>query len=128
MLGIDFGDRHIGLALNRGTGIAVPFKMIPYDELFWTILIQLARDERINRIVVGLPVSLSGKEHERALKTRSFVDELKRKVSIPVYLQDERLSSKAARAKGVKGHVDAAAAAEILQTYLDRYGKLRTSI
>ncbi len=120
-LGIDFGDSYIGLALSGKGNIALPYKVIPYNKVFWEFIQKLIADEGITICVIGWPISLSGNENERTRATQRFIDEFKKRIKLPVFFSDERLSSKAAHAQGVKGRVDAIAAAEILQTHLDRH-------
>lgn len=119
-LGIDWGEKRIGLALGDSeTKIATPFKVVGgIDEI-----IKIIKDEDINTAVVGVPLKMGGGEKISDEFIR-FIDLLKEKISIPIYKVDERLSSKAADAlaggKKVKAERDAIAAMLILQSYLDK--------
>src|SRR5262249_34041291 len=86
-------------------------------------------DDGLERIVVGMPASLEGRPNDASARVAAFVAALKRRVMLPIATEDERLSSReaesrlAVNARGWrkrKAHLDAAAAAVILQDYLDR--------
>lgn len=135
ILGIDFGERRIGLALSDPTGtIAQPLdaivrrrgKRAPVQALLERIE---ANDVR--EIVVGLPLSLTGDDTEWTREVREFAAKLATRSGRPVHLVDERLTSVAAeravrslglrrRERERKDRVDTAAAMLILQSHLDR--------
>lgn len=121
LLGIDFGEKKIGLALSSGN-TALPFAVIPHDRHCVDFLEKLIAEEGITRVVVGLPFSLSGSENKHAKRVRKFIAVLSSALSVPVVAEDERFSTKAAHAAGSGSIDDAHAAAEILQTYLDAHG------
>jgi putative Holliday junction resolvase len=134
-LGIDFGERRIGLALSDPSGtIAQPLdaivrrrgKRAPVQALLERIE---ANDVR--EIVVGLPLSLTGDDTEWTREVREFAAKLATRSGRPVHLVDERLTSVAAeravrslglrrRERERKDRVDTAAAMLILQSHLDR--------
>lgn len=135
MLGIDFGERRIGLALSDPTGtIAGPLETIrrragkraPLRRLE-----EICRERGVGHLVVGLPLDLDGNETPWCGEVRAMGDELAGRMEVPVDYVDERYTSKlaerAVRSVGLpkarreeKGRVDAAAAALILQSWLDR--------
>ena len=135
MLGIDFGERRIGLAASDPTGVlASPVGTV---ERRRGKRMPLARIESVARergavgLVVGLPLDLQGHENAWCAEVRAAGDELARSLDVPVHYVDERFSSvqaeEALRAQGIqpsrrdeRGRVDAAAAAVILQAFLDR--------
>ena len=136
-LGIDLGERRIGVAVSEGT-IAVPLTIIEHKNRATDIgrVLEIAERERVAAIVVGLPVSLSGEEHEQARLTRRFGEQLAERAAVPVIYHDERYSTANARqavesmqpAKPQRrarpsrkrvAHVDDRAAAVILQSYID---------
>jgi putative Holliday junction resolvase len=140
-LGIDYGERRIGLALSDPTGtIAQPLPPIlrrrgkrpPARAL---IEIMAAND--VGRVVVGLPLSLEGEDTEWTREVRAFATQLERRAGREVVLLDERLTSviaqRAVRAIGLprrerqrKERVDTAAAMLILQSFLDRSARRDT--
>jgi putative holliday junction resolvase len=129
-LGIDPGDARIGVARSDPTGfLATPLETVRRGRGDLARLARLAREAEAVEIVVGLPRSLSGREGPAAVKTRDFADRLAaRMATVPVRLQDERLTTVSAEAmlrdRGKKGAerravVDQAAAVLILQHALD---------
>lgn len=135
-LGVDVGERRIGVALSDPTRtLASPLatltrrrgKRAPLGELA-----ELAAAHGVAQLVVGLPLDLSGHETEWTREVRSLGEALSRRTGLPVDFVDERMTSVRAereiRGSGLprsrreeKGRVDAAAAALILQTWLDRW-------
>ncbi len=120
-LGVDWGEKRIGLAIGESeTKIASPFKVAgSLDEVR-----QIIKEEKVERVIVGKPVKLSGDTSKLPGGFNSFVDTLKNIKSVKVELIDERLTSKAADAlqgtKKTKAPRDTIAAMLILQSYLDR--------
>jgi putative Holliday junction resolvase len=122
-LGIDVGQRRIGLAVSDATGtLARPLK---------TLLVAPERsvDQVVQEIVVGMPIRLDGTPSEATGRVLSFLDALRRRTAIPILAEDERLSSREAEQRLAlrerdwrkrKGRLDAAAAAVFLQDFLDR--------
>jgi len=131
ILGIDYGERRIGLALSDPLGIiAKPLKIIDRKETIDYIseILNISKEKNVNIIVVGLPLTLRGGQSKQTEVVQKFIHELKQLGKIPVVSVDERLSSIAAKRslheQGVKtghekGRVDETAAAIILQEYLD---------
>jgi putative Holliday junction resolvase len=123
MLGLDVGERRIGVAVSEGR-IAVPLTIVEHTDRAADLarIVDLAGREAATAIVVGLPLAPDGGEGEQARLTRKFGEQLAARTSLPVAYQDERLSSadiSAARA-GRKGKpIDDLAAAAILQRYID---------
>jgi len=130
ILGIDFGRKRIGLALSDAAGIfAFPYKAITYKEQRQAIkeIVAVIKKEKAQAIVFGLPLSLAGKLEKSAQEAKKFAEMLKKELTIPIYLQDERFSTKEAIAylkqkkkKISKEEKDCASACLILQTFLDR--------
>ncbi len=134
-LGIDFGERRIGLALSDETGtIAFPLttldrrrgKRAPLRRIE-----EAAHRHEVEALVVGLPLELTGEESSWSRDVRQVGGKLSARLGIPVHMVDERMTSvRASRAvRGIglprgkreeRGRVDAAAAAIILQSWLDR--------
>ena len=131
IIGLDVGGKRIGVALSDPTElIASPLTTILRTECMSDIqeISRLVTQNDVGKIVVGLPLALSGRLGFQANKVIKFVEVLSRNLNIPVELADERLSSvmaeKLLREAGVepsrnKSRIDTAAAAVILQRYLD---------
>lgn len=135
MLGVDLGSRRIGLAISDATAtLATPLSVLHRGAdhaADHAAILATARDEEAARIVVGWPRSLSGGDGPAALAVREEVEELQLAAGddLPIELYDERFSTVTAsqhlRAAGKKRSrhlIDAAAAAVILQGYLDATG------
>jgi putative holliday junction resolvase len=71
-------------------------------------------------VVVGLPLTLRGEEGEQASEARTFAERLERRVSVPVELHDERLTTRLAERTGGARDADSRAAAHLLESYLAR--------
>jgi len=131
-LGLDVGERRIGAAVSDPEGIlAMPLAAIEARSEHEAVerIEALAREHDVERVVVGLPLSLDGSLGPQAQRVKSFADALAERIEIPVVTWDERLSTVAAgRAladAGVKRgkrkkRLDSTAASLILQGYLDR--------
>ena len=137
VLGIDYGARRVGLALSDATGtLASPWRLIQRSA-------SEARDARtagrrgrtvaaeedgLEAVVVGWPRRLDGSPTHQTPQVEAFARALEQRVGVPVILQDERLSSREAESRLAvrerdwrrrKEKLDAAAAAIVLQDYLD---------
>ena len=133
-MGLDVGDRRIGLALSDplgilASGLGALERRDPERDV--EAILALARENQVNRVVVGLPRHLDGSLGEQARKVQAFAQKLGELLPVPLEYWDERLSTVAARERlreaGVKRasrhRVDAAAATVILQGYLDAKGR-----
>lgn len=124
-LGIDYGAARTGFAVgDDATGIAFPRTVIAGGEkALLEFIKKTISEEKIEAIVLGLPKTLAGKESDSTRAVRMFAKKLKVTFpDIPVYFQDEIFSTKAIQQGTVaKDKIDAAAAALILQSYLDAY-------
>jgi putative Holliday junction resolvase len=130
-MGIDPGTRRIGVALaDEDAMIAEARTTIEHrsDDASARMIAELARDEAVGEIVVGLPIGMDGREGLSSRRARALASAIERAASVPVVLWDERLTSRAAHralgASGVgsrarKGRVDRVAAALLLESYLD---------
>ncbi|MEK7520170.1 MAG: Holliday junction resolvase RuvX [Patescibacteria group bacterium] len=114
-IGIDYGDKNIGIAVSDEEGkIAFPRTTIQNDGSAVEAIWKLCTDETIGTIVVGVPISFSGMPSEQEHKTRAFGKLVEHMIaSIPVAYENEIFTTKI-------GKTDAGAAAVILQGYLDR--------
>jgi putative Holliday junction resolvase len=132
IIGLDIGDKRIGVAISDPLGItAAGLETIIRKNIQSDVAAveQIAERHGAVQIVVGLPLNMDGSIGEQAEKVRSFVRKLARSSGLPVVYEDERLSTVSAirtlTIQGVKtGHnkelVDRQAAAIILQKFLDR--------
>ncbi len=128
-MGLDIGDSRIGIALSDPLGIlATPLTIINRSGESAAIekIADIVRKKEVGRVIAGLPLNMDGTQGQQALKTRVFVQELSRFLEVPVEYRDERLSTISAKGlvQGVRKttretRYDAAAAALILQSYLD---------
>lgn len=136
-LGVDFGERRIGLALSDPTGtLASPWRTMSRSGGDDAVVSVLAREiailqqepDGLSVVVVGLPARLDGTPSELTERVTRLAHRLRGCVVVPVVLQDERLSSHEAESRLAlrerdwrrrKARLDAASAAVILQDYLD---------
>jgi putative Holliday junction resolvase len=128
-LAIDYGLKRTGLAVcDARETIASPLKVLAGQRRLVEEIEQIVASENIEGIVLGLPLNMDGSEGPQARQVLAFADRLKQRLGIPIYLQDERLSSFGAEEKlqtrGLsraerRERLDALAAAEILQAFLD---------
>lgn len=132
LLGVDYGQKRVGLALTDPSGIlAWPLETVSWEraeDLFARIRAVVER-EAVDTVVVGLPLDLSGGESLTTRQARNFAARLGRRLAVPVVLCDERLSSAAAEEelkeaglgwKKRKKALDSQAAVKILETHLRR--------
>jgi putative Holliday junction resolvase len=124
LLAIDFGKKRIGLAwTDTAVGVVLPYGIIENSkfEILNSKLAELISSERIQKIIIGLPLGLDGKENGNTKVVREFGDQLSTLTKTPVEYVDERFSSRAADALGADGASrDEKAAMGILQTYVER--------
>jgi len=139
ILGIDYGNRRIGLAISDPLEItAQPYatwRRTEESDLVSRIT-ALVRSENVVRVILGFPLTLKGTKSRRSLATESFAGRLTDACCVPVSLWDERLTTvQAHRALHQMGRapsrtrerVDMIAAALMLQSYLDGQSKIPTS-
>ena len=131
-LALDIGNKRIGVAVSDITGLyAFPLTTIYRKNISNDIekLYQLIIEKEANELIIGLPLLLSGEEGAQVRLVKSFVNLLNKKIDIPIYYIDERYSTVQAEDKlmnaGIRSSknqkkIDSAAAAIILQSYLDK--------
>jgi putative Holliday junction resolvase len=135
--GLDVGERRIGVAVSDATGtLARPVGVVrisgldgdAVDRVCDEVARLAAEDDGLSVLVLGLPRRLDGSPGEMTQRIEAFAQTLGRRTALPVVLQDERLTSREAEErlavrekswKARKARLDAAAAAVILQDYLD---------
>jgi len=131
ILGIDPGDKRIGLAIARqGLNVAAGLGFIVHTSKRRMLeeLGRIIKEENVGLVVIGLPLNMDGSEGESAKKSRRLAELIKREFGLRVDFEDERLTTDQAlrllRESGIKpgekkGTVDMMAAITILQNYLD---------
>jgi putative Holliday junction resolvase len=129
-LAIDYGARRTGLAIcDQSETIASPYGVIQGHKNIIEKITEIVDQENVEAVVVGLPLNMDDSTGPQAKLVLEFAKQLENELSVPVLFQDERLSSFAAReklslaeipAKKQKRYVDAIAAAEILQAFLEQ--------
>jgi putative pre-16S rRNA nuclease len=136
VIGIDLGERRIGVAVSDASGtLARPLKTIERGtsdadavERLHAMIADLADEDEVGSVVVGLPTRLDGSPNTQTERIGAMVALLSARLTVPVFTYDERLSSREAEERlsirekdwrKRKAKLDAAAAAVILQDYLD---------
>jgi putative Holliday junction resolvase len=129
-LAIDYGAKRTGLAVcDRGETIASPLTVIQGQKELIKKISEVVEKEDIEAVVLGLPLNMDGSEGAQSKLVLKFGKQLQNNLKIPVLLQDERLSSFSAEEKLTpanytrgkrKKRLDAVAAAEILQSFLEQ--------
>jgi putative holliday junction resolvase len=127
ILALDYGSARCGCALSDPTGtLATPIDPVlrPATRKGFAALVGLVREHGVKRVVVGLPVGLSGADTAQTREARAFADRLRDGLrGVPVDLYDERFTTAiAARAGGDRASEDSRAAAVLLEDYLARHG------
>ena len=132
-LGLDIGSKTLGIATSDNTGlIATSLKTIRHEENYDYLIeevVKLVDELKIGAVVIGLPKNMHNTIGPKGILSQEFKEKLAKRISIPIYLQDERLTTKQATdilikantsRKNRKKVVDSLAATIILQSYLDR--------
>lgn len=129
-LAIDYGDKHTGLAIcDPQETVVSPLQVIEGQKNLIEKIACLIETESAQAIVIGLPLNMDGSAGPRAKLVQLFADKLKNRINLPIFLQDERLTSFAAEQKiapaGLtrkkkKKRLDAIAAAQILEAFLNQ--------
>jgi putative Holliday junction resolvase len=120
VLALDYGTARCGCAISDPSGTLVrPLSAVqPPDP---EAIAALAAAEEAEKVIVGLPTTLSGEEGEQAKLSREFAGELSRLLDVPVETYDERLTTRMAERsarEGARADRDSLAAAHLLESYL----------
>lgn len=121
ILALDHGSARCGCAVSDPSGtLATPLPAVERPETRKGLLrvVRLVEEQEAERVVVGLPLTLRGEEGEQAGRARAFAEALERRVSVPVDLHDERLTTRLAERAGGAQDADSRAAAHLLESYL----------
>jgi putative Holliday junction resolvase len=125
VLALDYGSARCGCALSDPTGtLATPIDPIerPATRRGFARVTDLVRDRGVERVVVGLPLGLSGADTAQTREARAFADRLAGSVAVPVEMYDERFTTAiAARSGDPRTSEDSRAAAVLLEDWLARH-------
>ncbi|HKO73743.1 MAG TPA: Holliday junction resolvase RuvX [Gaiellaceae bacterium] len=122
VLALDYGSARTGVAVSDPTGtLARPLEVVENASTTAGLkrLAELVEREGVERIVVGLPVTLRGERGAQAEETEAFVAALRAVTEVPIESFDERFTTKLAEAQPSEAPSDAVAAAHLLSTYLE---------
>jgi putative Holliday junction resolvase len=133
ILGLDLGDRRIGVALSDPLGVSAQ-PLLTLHRRSWAAdlgaLVRLVREHDVGRIVVGLPLGMDGSRGARVLLAEDFMQRAARATGLPVVSWDERLTTVQAERALLEGDasrarrravIDQVAAVILLQSYLDAH-------
>jgi putative holliday junction resolvase len=125
VLALDYGSARCGCAVSDPTGtIVTPIEAVqrPATKRGFATLRQLVREREVERVIVGLPLSLHGGDSEQTRETRAFAQELSQRLGgeVPVEMHDERFTTRLAQSMGgpFKSSEDSRAAAHLLESWL----------
>jgi putative holliday junction resolvase len=121
VLALDHGSARCGCAISDPSGtLATPLSMIerPDTRRGLAAIARLVEEQEAERVIVGLPLTLRGEEGEQAGRARTFAERLGRRISVPVELYDERLTTRLAQRTRGNADADSRAAAHLLESYL----------
>ncbi|MBU1106087.1 MAG: Holliday junction resolvase RuvX [Candidatus Riflebacteria bacterium] len=129
ILALDIGKKRIGVATCDRLEIAAsPFSVVKAGRNAVSEIVALLKKEEIDRVVIGMPISLDGVEREPCERSRYFKNELEKCTDLPIEFFDERLTTKIAEASLIESGmrreqrrevIDAVAASLILRSFLD---------
>jgi len=130
-IGVDYGERRVGVAYGDDIGVATPLPAIVKETEPERIeaLVELAKERRATDLVFGYPYNMDGSVGFKAKEVDAFIEKLLRKIDLPVHRLDERLTSVEASKAFPKGRndelrrsgkIDSVAASLILQDYLSQ--------
>lgn len=141
-LGIDYGEKRIGLSFSDELGVPVPIDALKAttEEALFSALSQVIQERKVTDLVIGYPYNMDGTVGFKAKEVDAFIGKLKKKFELPIHPVDERLTSaqaasentifKKKKAKSIQakrkarqtGQLDSQAATLILQDFLDEQG------
>jgi len=126
VMALDYGSARCGVAVSDPTGtLATPIAPVlrPASRKGFATLTALVRERGVGRVVVGLPLGLSGADTDQTREARAFAERLRAALDVPVSLYDERFTTTIAqRSGGAATAEDSRAAAVLLEDWLARHG------
>lgn len=130
-LGVDYGTKQMGIAVSdEGGSIAFPKSVVRAggDRARTREILRIAKSEGVGMVVLGIPCGPAGAKSKTVYRISAFLTRLRKESPVPVALENEMFSTRLASAStSPKAKIDAAAAAIILQSYLDRKSEARNS-
>ena len=136
LLCIDYGLKKVGFAVTApGLILGFPYTTIHYykQSQLTNEIISIIQEKKITGIVIGLPLRLNNDESEQTIKTKKFAQHLDKACNLPIYLQDERLTTRGAHSylklfgisrKARSEKSDNVAASLILEIVLEKFQRL----
>jgi putative Holliday junction resolvase len=121
VLALDYGSARCGAAVSDPTGVlATPLQAVlsPGTRKGRALIRELVRETGAERVLVGLPLSLSGQDSDQTREARAFAAGLQDAIDIPVELYDERFTTRMAQRSGGRSSEDSRAAAHLLEGWL----------
>ena len=125
VLALDYGSARCGCAVSDPSGVlATPIEAVsaPDSRRGRAQLRALVAELEPERVIVGLPLSLSGRDSEQTIQAREFASKLERELVVPVELYDERFTTRLAERSGGRASEDSRAAAHLLESWLASHG------
>ena len=130
-LGIDYGEKRIGLSFGDSLGLAIPIEAAveATEEARFAHIGQTINQRKVSHLVVGMPYNMNGSTGFKAKEVEEFIVKLKSRFSLPITTVDERLTShqveqqlkfQKRKVDRKSGEIDSRAASLILQDYLDQ--------
>ena len=137
-LGIDWGEKRIGLAFADGLDLAMPIKAATQSTIKkrLSFIEQIIQERNIQEIVIGYPFNMDGSVGFKAREVDQFIDRLNKRFHLPIHKVDERLTSHAVeetlkqmnqKVDTKSGEIDSRSASIILQDYIDQKTNLEKS-
>ena len=127
VLALDYGSARCGAAISDPTGtVATPLEPVlrPATRRGFQRLVALVAETGAERVVVGLPLSLSGADSAQTAETRAFAERLRARLTVPVELYDERFTTRLTGRAGGSASLDSRATAVLLDEWLTVFGDL----
>jgi putative Holliday junction resolvase len=127
VLALDYGSARCGAAVSDPTGtLATPLEPVlrPATRKGFRRVVALVEETGARRVVIGLPLSLSGGDSAQTAETRAFAERLEGALRVPVELYDERFTTRLAGRAGGSASLDSRAAAVLLDEWLTVFGDL----
>ena len=122
-LAIDYGTKNIGLArASSSIDLVLPFGSVENSDHQMAIkkLVEIITSEKIDKVIVGLPVGLDGSENKNTIKVRAFAKDLENEIAVKIEFMTEIFSSQAGDRMGAGVSRDEKAAMVILEGYLQK--------